>query len=122
MAGNDRTQSERDRQRAVMRGEDTVVANQRKHRGARVDDRLIEWAEQNDRLVHIDRRGGWGNRYKMRNESERDQSCDRHREYLMNNLELLERIGELKGKMLVCRCHPKCCHGDTLAELANRES
>lgn len=30
------------------------------------------------------------------------------------------RLHELRGKALVCWCHPKPCHGDILADLANK--
>lgn len=32
---------------------------------------------------------------------------------------VLEKIGELKGKVLRCYCKPQPCHGDYLAELAD---
>ena len=32
----------------------------------------------------------------------------------------MSHIHELKGKVLGCWCAPQACHGDTLAELANR--
>ena len=34
--------------------------------------------------------------------------------------DLLARLGELRGKRLACWCAPKSCHGDVLAELAER--
>jgi len=33
---------------------------------------------------------------------------------------LLQDLGELKGKDLVCWCSPLPCHGDILLELANK--
>ena len=39
---------------------------------------------------------------------------------LNGNPELLKAIPELKGKRLGCYCAPQSCHGDILAELANR--
>ena len=41
-----------------------------------------------------------------------------------NNLRRTKRcmeLAELKGKRLGCFCHPQPCHGDVLAELADRE-
>jgi len=33
---------------------------------------------------------------------------------------MIERVKrELKGKVLGCWCHPKECHGDVLARIAN---
>jgi len=34
--------------------------------------------------------------------------------------EVLKRINELKGKVLRCYCKPQPCHGDYLAELADK--
>ncbi len=36
------------------------------------------------------------------------------------NPALREKLPELKGKILGCWCAPEACHGDILAELANR--
>ena len=41
------------------------------------------------------------------------------KEYLANS-GLLDQIHELKDKILGCWCKPLPCHGDILAELANR--
>ncbi len=38
----------------------------------------------------------------------------------MHKPELLESLHELKGKTLCCFCKPKACHGDVLAELADK--
>jgi hypothetical protein len=35
---------------------------------------------------------------------------------------LLQKVPELKGKVLGSRCAPDACHGDLLAELANRSA
>ena len=40
--------------------------------------------------------------------------------YLSNQPELLKQIHELKDKTLGCWCKPLPCHGDVLAELADR--
>ena len=57
----------------------------------------------------------------MSGERERNKVCDAFEIYLAGRPDLLERIaaGELSGKVLLCWCHPKRCHGDTLANLAN---
>lgn len=34
--------------------------------------------------------------------------------------EILEKVGELKGKVLMCWCKPRPCHGDVLAEMAEK--
>jgi hypothetical protein len=34
---------------------------------------------------------------------------------------ILEHLYTLRGKVLGCWCSPKACHGDVLAELANKD-
>ena len=43
----------------------------------------------------------------------------KYRAWLLANPELLEKLPELKGKVLGCWCAPEACHGDILSELAN---
>lgn len=61
------------------------------------------------------------------NKKAQDQRKERQRvliefkKYLFNQPELLKQIPiELKGKTLGCWCKPLPCHGDLLAELADR--
>lgn len=84
-----------------------------------IDAALIEWATQAGLAVRIDRRSKWGNPYPMRNEADRAAVCDRYADHLATRPDLLAQIGELRGRVLLCWCHPKPCHGDHLAELAN---
>lgn len=81
--------------------------------------------------VYIGRPSVYGNRYSHKPSnvpgtimvSSRAEAIRRHREDLLNNPELVERIRrELAGKRLTCFCHPEECHGDTLAKIANGES
>jgi hypothetical protein len=110
------TESERERRAAVLAGR-TVVANQRKGR----DENLRRWAEARGLLVYIDRPSGsvWNNPYRLRKDGDRDQCCDKFEVYLQTRPDLLSRLPELRGKVLVCWCHPKRCHGHYLARLAN---
>ena len=43
-----------------------------------------------------------------------------YREWIMQQTDLLADLHELKGKTLGCWCKPRWCHGDVLAELADR--
>jgi hypothetical protein len=85
----------------------------------RVDHALIAWAESRGLALWIDRPGDWGNPYLK----DKDGSCEEvsawHREYFAHKRSLHKRLGELRGKVLVCWCHPETCHGDYLAALAN---
>ena len=52
----------------------------------------------------------------------RDEAISRHEADVRADPELCARIKwELKGKVLVCWCHPLPCHGETLARIAEEE-
>ncbi len=54
-------------------------------------------------------------------EQERQRVISKYKEYILNKPELLKLIPiEIKGKVLGCWCAPKPCHGDVLAELADK--
>lgn len=72
--------------------------------------------------VYVGRPSIWGNPYLIGSDGNRDQCIEKYREYINKNKPLLARIGELKGKNLVCWCAPKACHADVLLELANESS
>lgn len=106
------TESETARRKLVESGV-TVVAN------LRSDAALIDWAQSAGLFVRVDRRSKWGNPYPMAREAERDAVCAHHAEWLKTQPGLLAAVGELKGRVLGCWCHPKRCHADHLAKLAN---
>jgi hypothetical protein len=64
----------------------------------------------------------WGNPYaKYLKKLGRDRVIKMYQEYILNKPELMKLIPiELKGKRLGCWCKPEVCHGDVLAELADR--
>jgi len=72
--------------------------------------------------IYIGRGSKWGNPYKIDKHGTRQQVIDLYKRYLMCELQLCEAIdnGELDDKVLLCFCHPQACHGDVLADLANR--
>ena len=78
--------------------------------------------------VYIGRGSKWGNPYCIKGAHpeypwipmSRNQVCDLYKEYLVLKPELMAALHELKGKTLVCFCKPKACHGDILAEFAER--
>lgn len=75
---------------------------------------------KDDYDVYIGRGSKWGNPYPMKNnsEEERKRVIDAYINYFWTT-DLIEDIYELKDKRLGCFCHPKPCHGDFLAFLAN---
>jgi hypothetical protein len=67
------------------------------------------------------RRSKWANPYRIGPDGDRAQVIARYcDEHLPAHPELLADLHELRGKTLACWCHPEACHGDVLAELADR--
>jgi len=84
--------------------------------------------------VYIGRRctqGGWSladskwrNPFTIRDYGSAAAAVEKYRQYICDYPELLKQVHELKGKTLGCWCKNSPsdpCHGDVLAELANRE-
>ena len=59
----------------------------------------------------------WHNPFRMKTEAERGRVIDQFRQYITNQHTLLADLPELSGKILVCYCSPKACHGHVLVEL-----
>jgi hypothetical protein len=81
--------------------------------------------------VLIARPSIWGNPYSHKDDTvaefkvkTKKEAIDKYREYLLLNKELMSKLPELKGKVLGCWCKDwqgrGTCHGDVLAELANK--
>lgn len=70
--------------------------------------------------VYIGRPSKWGNRFVIGRDGNRTEVIAKYRAWLMNQTALLADLHELRGKRLGCYCAPKACHGDVLAELADR--
>ena len=71
--------------------------------------------------AYIGRGSKWGNPFKIGKDGTREEVIEKYRKYILSNDELMNSLHELKGKVLGCWCKPKSCHGDVLAELADRE-
>lgn len=54
----------------------------------------------------------------------RKEAIKKYHKYLLNNVELMSKLPELRGKVLGCHCKNKnglgSCHGDILASLADK--
>lgn len=63
----------------------------------------------------------WANPYPIEKDTYplRLQSIRRFRSHIWES-SIRARIHELRGKVLACWCHPKPCHGDVWADLANK--
>jgi hypothetical protein len=93
--------------------------------------KLEEWRWMSDKdYIYIGRGGPvgpnrywlkeskWHNPYHIGKDGDRDTVIAKYKEYFLGTT-LIHQIHELRGKTLVCHCHPNACHGDFLAELAN---
>ena len=76
--------------------------------------------------VYIGRPSKWGNCFSHKKGTlaehktdTREEAIQKYAEWLFKQDGLLADLCELKGKTLGCWCHPKACHGDVLAELAD---
>lgn len=70
--------------------------------------------------VYIGRGSKWGNPFVIGKDGSREEVVEKYREYLLSKPELLSDLGELRGKVLGCWCHPKLCHGDVLVEILKK--
>lgn len=67
--------------------------------------------------VYIGRPSFWGNPFKIGPDGTREQVIEKYRKWITSSKVHMERLGELKEKVLGCYCHPQACHGDVLVEL-----
>jgi hypothetical protein len=62
-----------------------------------------------------------GHPFKTGKDGSREEVIQKYRQWILANPTLIAQLGrELKGKTLGCWCKPNACHGDILAELADR--
>ena len=68
--------------------------------------------------VYVGRPTKWGNPFPIGPEYTREEAVACYRDHVHES-GLIEDIGELTGKDLVCWCYPLVCHAQVLLELAN---
>ena len=65
----------------------------------------------------------WHNPFKEGRDGTREEVIERfERHVLEERPDLVERLPELKGKVLACWCAPEPCHGDVLLRLAEHSA
>lgn len=70
--------------------------------------------------VFIGRPSKWGNPFVIGRDGDRAAVIARYRQWLVLQPALYVAVRtELRGRDLVCFCHPLPCHGDVLLEIAN---
>lgn len=76
-----------------------------------------QWHKRN--VLCVDRRGPYGNPFKVGRDGPRDLVLRDHEEWLRRTPELVMELWRLKDRTLGCYCEPLPCHGWLLAFLAN---
>lgn len=72
--------------------------------------------------VYIGRPSKWGNPFVIGADGDRDEVIRKYEELIKSTPRFCEEIKrELKGRDLICWCHPSPCHGDVLIRIANEE-
>jgi hypothetical protein len=69
--------------------------------------------------VYCGRPSIWGNPFEIGKDGTRKEVIEKFKKYLLANEELVDKLPELRGKILGCWCAPKACHCDILADFAN---
>ena len=95
--------------------------------------KLLKDVEENEIIIRVDRSSPLGNPFYLKDESHRDEVCDKYQEYFDNivsnpndNKEFMDelrRIYKLSKKydvILGCWCYPKRCHAQTILNFLNQ--
>ena len=70
-----------------------------------------------EKHVYIGRGTKWGNPFHISKVLDRATTVEMFRQYIADKTDLLQCIGELMDKTLVCHCAPNHCHGNVLIDL-----
>jgi hypothetical protein len=63
------------------------------------------------------RRSIWANPFTVKECGSAEKACEKYEKWIRTQPELLERLPELRNKVLGCWCKPGACHGDVLVRL-----
>lgn len=72
-----------------------------------------------DGAMRVDRKSDWGNPFVIGRDGDRQAVIDKHERWLADQHHLLRRLDELRGRDLLCWCHPLPCHAHLLHRLGN---
>lgn len=71
--------------------------------------------------IYIGRPSKWGNPFAIGRDGTREEVIAKYEAWLRAQPTLIEAATcELKDRVLGCWCHPRACHGDVLARIANK--
>jgi hypothetical protein len=72
--------------------------------------------------IYVGRPTIFGNPFVIGKDGTRAEVMEKYREYVLSRPDILKLIPMLKNRVILCHCRPAFqCHGDVLAELADRE-
>lgn len=116
------SEDERERAEQVLRGRTTVV-NVRKNGPHK---HLVPWLDSEGLLTYVGHGGArhswpgseFASPFVKEAKSDREAMVRHYEQWLDEQPELLDKLGELKGRALGCWCAPQPCHADVLAARA----
>jgi hypothetical protein len=82
--------------------------------------RVVNFWRWNPYLEHgkyIGRPTKWGNPFYIGTDGTRAEVIEKYEKWIRGQPKLLESLGELEDRILVCYCAPLACHGDVLLKL-----
>ena len=82
--------------------------------------KLVVHCKKDKYDVYIGRPSKWGNPFMIGRDGTREEVIIKYRDYILDQPALLKDLPSLKSRILGCWCSPRACHGDVLAELANK--
>lgn len=81
------------------------------------DKNVVQWAQFNGLAIDIGRDTEWAPTLTCGRRKERSEHF---RRTLLEFPDMLRKVVRLRGRLLVCQCAPRPCHGDVLAAFANK--
>ena len=82
--------------------------------------KLVVHCKKDKYDVYIGRPSKWGNPFMIGRDGTREEVIIKYSDYILDQPALLKDLPLLKSRILGCWCSPRACHGDVLAELANK--
>ena len=75
-----------------------------------------------DGATYVGRPSKWGNPYEIGKDGTREEVIAKFEDLLRSSPRMMEEVkSELRGRSLICWCHPSPCHAEVLLRIANEE-
>ncbi len=66
---------------------------------------------------YVGRPSKWGNPFYIGRDGNRDEVCEKYRDWILTQPKLMASLHTLAGRRIACFCAPKRCHADVLADM-----